>query len=278
MNVKYLAASSVVALITVSTVQAADITVSRDPAAAETVSVVSPPFSWTGFYVGGQIGNFSSAVKADRLGGEQVTSVGDEFLPKLSGFMGGLYVGSNVDLGNGLVLGVDTDFVWINKSNEKSLPKETVGEGDIPVINQMLNKAHLILKEGDQIKVGNEIAKGYSLKEKWTGATRVRIGFSANRILPYVSGGIAYTQLKNAQTVSVSDKVGNNLISGDLFDEKKAWVGYTLGAGIDLAMTDNVILRAEYRYSDFGKKKLFNEKLESSYKTNDFRFGMAYKF
>ncbi|AQX30694.1 outer membrane protein [Bartonella schoenbuchensis] len=55
-------------------------------------------------------------------------------------------------------------------------------------------------------------------------------------------------------------------------------VGYTLGGGVDFAMADNVILRAEYRYSDFGKQKFAKDKLELDYQTNDFRVGVAYKF
>ncbi|WP_208442595.1 outer membrane protein, partial [Bartonella raoultii] len=52
----------------------------------------------------------------------------------------------------------------------------------------------------------------------------------------------------------------------------------TLGAGVDFAMTDNVLLRAEYRYSDYGKKKYFKDTAELQYRTNDFRVGVAYKF
>ncbi|WP_422614300.1 outer membrane protein, partial [Bartonella schoenbuchensis] len=39
-----------------------------------------------------------------------------------------------------------------------------------------------------------------------------------------------------------------------------------------------VILRAEYRYSDFGKKSFINDNVEVDVKTNDFRVGVAYKF
>ncbi|WP_375650803.1 MULTISPECIES: hypothetical protein [unclassified Bartonella] len=33
-------------------------------------------------------------------------------LPMPSGFISGIYLGSNVDLGNVLILGVETDTVW----------------------------------------------------------------------------------------------------------------------------------------------------------------------
>ncbi|WP_019220641.1 outer membrane protein [Bartonella senegalensis] len=118
----------------------------------------------------------------------------------------------------------------------------------------------------------------HTLKQNWAGATRVRIGFAVNRFMPYVAGGIAYTQLED--TVSISFKKDGERVgpSKTLTDEKKTMIGYTLGGGVDFAMTDNVLLRAEYRYSDFGKKKFAKEKLEINYKTNDFRVGVAYKF
>ncbi len=55
-------------------------------------------------------------------------------------------------------------------------------------------------------------------------------------------------------------------------------VGFTVGGGVDLAMKDNIILRAEYRYSDFGKKQFVKDTGKFSYKTNDFRVGAAFKF
>lgn len=56
--------------------------------------------------------------------------------------------------------------------------------------------------------------------------------------------------------------------------------GYTLGAGLDYAMTDHIILRAEYCYTDFGGDD-FNVdgwKRNVDLKSNDLRIGVAYKF
>ncbi|MER8912993.1 hypothetical protein NKI32_04050 [Mesorhizobium sp. M0761] len=41
-------------------------------------------------------------------------------------------------------------------------------------------------------------------------------------------------------------------------------------------MTDNLLLRAEYRYTDFGTEALPNGKVDL--KTNEVRLGIAYKF
>ncbi len=118
----------------------------------------------------------------------------------------------------------------------------------------------------------------HTFKQNWGGATRVRIGFAADRFMPYLAGGIAYGQFQDTVSISVKDEDGRVVSSKNLADETKTMIGYTLGGGVDFSLLDNVIVRAEYRYSDFGKKKFAKEKLEVNYKTNDFRVGVAYKF
>ncbi|WP_375701575.1 outer membrane protein, partial [Bartonella sp. AA81SXKL] len=101
----------------------------------------------------------------------------------------------------------------------------------------------------------------------------------ADRIMPYVAGGVSYAQVQAVSSTKVTKAADDaEIASAQLFDKTKTLVGFTLGGGVDFAMTDNVLLRAEYRYSDFGKKKFEKEGSELSYKTNDFRVGVAYKF
>ncbi|PIT69586.1 outer membrane protein [Bartonella tribocorum] len=129
------------------------------------------------------------------------------------------------------------------------------------------------LDQEDEVETLN-----HTFKQNWGGATRVRVGFSADRFMPYLAGGIAYGQFQDTVSISVKGEDGSVVFSKNLTDETKTMIGYTVGGGVDFAVLDNVIVRAEYRYSDFGKKKFAKEKLEVNYKTNDFRVGVAYKF
>ncbi|CBI75877.1 Pap31 [Bartonella clarridgeiae 73] len=292
MNMKCLMTASVVALMTAYAAQAADITVPQET--GETI-VVAPAFSWTGFYVGGQIGGFSSKTSFSSRDGDDSKKwlpLHKDLWSKPSGFTGGFYTGSNVDLGNGLILGVDTDVIWSGRKDEKTheVTVELEDKDKNKHQEKSVSRSPVVFADGEEKEV--EITKyGHTLKEKWAGATRIRIGFAADRIMPYVAGGVAYTQLQDSFSTSVS----RQKVSGakaeradkepsaepntvNTVDESKTMIGYTLGAGVDFAMTDNVVLRAEYRYSDFGKKKLHNDKLEVNYKANDFRVGVAYKF
>ncbi|WP_074380872.1 outer membrane protein [Bartonella doshiae] len=275
MTKKYLITTSIFALISVSAVRAADIIIPATPAPVVVVS----PFSWSGFYLGGQIGGFLSEValsySEDKNGGTW-EPVDKEHLPKLSGFVGGIYAGFNFDIDSGFVIGADTDVVLSNKKDTKDIDwlKQNVSrsledEEDIPILRNMKNNRALY----SSVK-----AMQHTLEQKWAGATRVRVGFSIERLLPYIAGGVAYTQVKNAFVDAEGATSREMNISDLLHDEEKMMIGFTLGGGIDFSMTDNVILRAEYRYSDFGKKKFANERIEIGYKTNDFRVGVAYKF
>lgn len=58
--------------------------------------------------------------------------------------------------------------------------------------------------------------------------------------------------------------------------------GWNIGGGVDYSVTDNLILRAEYRYTDFGSKTFhdlwYEDEAKIKLKTNDIRLGIAYKF
>ena len=87
--------------------------------------------------------------------------------------------------------------------------------------------------------------------------------------MPYIAGGVAFGGVKNSLNVGGSD-----------YNNDKTLTGWTVGTGVDYAATDNVLLRLEYRYTDFGNKDfdLGNTATRGSFKTNDIRLGVAYKF
>lgn len=202
-----------------------------------------------------------------------------DFMPKLSGFVGGFYAGANVILGNSFILGFDTDMVLSDKKDIK-----TVKINDYSQNEELRNKNVAGDSEGmvaPGIYNENVVSKikfatyNHTLKQKWAGATRIRVGFTANRVMPYIAGGISYTQLQDVLLRSSEER---GQIVDKTVKEARTMIGYILGAGIDFAMIGNTILRTEYRYSDFGKKQFAKSGVERSYKTNDFRVGIAYKF
>ena len=73
------------------------------------------------------------------------------------------------------------------------------------------------------------------------GSVRGRIGFAVDRALFYATGGAAFAEFKTSTTFAgFTDSTDNSR------------VGYTVGGGVEYAITSQWSLRGEYRYSDFG--------------------------
>ncbi|MBB5073562.1 outer membrane immunogenic protein [Bartonella callosciuri] len=275
MTKKYLITTSIFSLILVSAVQAADVILPEQPAPV----VSAPAFSWTGFYLGGLVGGLSSSTALSYLEDGDTGKwipVGKELLPKLSGFTGGIYASSNLDIDSGFVIGIDTDIILSGQKDAKDI--KPLQGSKMKLRRDSLEGTSWGIESRDSLGTSSDIVH-HTLNQKWFGATRLRVGFAVDRMMPYIAGGVAYTQLQNIFT-KAADRTSKKAVSVSdlLHDEKKTMIGYTLGGGVDFAMTDNVIVRAEYRYSDYGKKKFAQEKIEMGYKTDDFRVGVAYKF
>lgn len=110
---------------------------------------------------------------------------------------------------------------------------------------------------------------------KWTGAVRGRVGYALDRFLPYVAGGLGFGRFETAYAWP----------SGSKIEGEATVTGWTIGAGIDYAITDNLIARLDYRYTDFGKNKVNLNYLGSYYDSSevesnmhDVRVGVSYKF
>lgn len=107
---------------------------------------------------------------------------------------------------------------------------------------------------------------------RWSGAARARVGYAVDRFLPYIAGGVAFG--------NIEDKL--HVLGEKLLSESKTQAGWTIGGGIDYAVTDNIVTRVEYRYTDFNKHNynFDNTSVGGSGKlsTNEVRLGVAYKF
>ncbi|MGH6774027.1 outer membrane protein, partial [Brucella tritici] len=114
MKIKSLLLASTVTLIATTGAKAADAIV-EEPAP---VIVTEPIFSWTGAYIGGQIGY-----------GWGKSEFEDAFRVKPDGFLGGLYAGYNFDVGNNFILGIDGDITYNNlKDNYSATDGDIAGD------------------------------------------------------------------------------------------------------------------------------------------------------
>ena len=117
--------------------------------------------------------------------------------------------------------------------------------------------------EGDITATGmSDTAGGVKVTNPWNGTFRGRAGYNWDRFLVYGTGGLAVGEVKT-KAGGVSDSNTN--------------VGWTLGAGVEAAITNNVTARVEYRYTDLGSTNFANVgKLD--YTSNQVLTGIGLKF
>lgn len=106
--------------------------------------------------------------------------------------------------------------------------------------NWALGSAFILGAEADLGYDWNEYTSGTeALETTVQGGLRARVGYAADRALFYAAGGWTATQLSYRDTgVSIEDTLN----------------GWTIGAGVDYALTDRLFARGEYRYNDYGRK------------------------
>jgi len=179
------------------------------------------------------------------FGNAKFSPIGGDLRPR--GFLGGIYAGYNFDVGSNVILGIDGDFsgAEINRTGvDNSDPSATAS-------------------------VKTDL--------RWSGAIRPRIGYAINRFMPYIAGGVAFGNIKDTVSLTTTATATQNSVT-----QQKTKTGWTIGGGVDYAATDNVILRLEYRYTDFRRRDLgagfANATLNQKLTTNDIRLGVAYKF
>jgi outer membrane immunogenic protein len=122
--------------------------------------------------------------------------------------------------------------------------------------------------EGDLIVSGVDGEEGpLSLDQGLNGSLRARAGVALDQFLLYGTGGAALTEVE--------------LGGGGADDDAMLW-GWTVGAGAETMITDNITARVEYRYTDY-EDETFSvgappASVESDLSTHSVRAGVGVKF
>jgi outer membrane immunogenic protein len=196
--------------------QAADLPMAPPPPQAA-VFVPVPPFSWTGFYLGGNLGagwnhgNISDSAGAFTWGANNSTT-----------FVGGAQVGFNYQISN-VVLGIEGDFDWFANNNNSGA--------------------------GTSIAAGGPVVQG-SNNGRWLTTLTGRVGLAADRLLVYMKGGGAWVGSNN---LTLSNVVGGGSVSIGNSNTSSGWVG---GAGIEWAFANNWTAKFEYDYVGLSNNSL----------------------
>ena len=180
--------------------------------------VVAPLWSWTGFYVGINGGYGWGNIDDDDNGLFGPTTYN---LDADGGVIGG-QIGYNWQMDR-FVFGVESDAQYANLSSTNNQLFDFDGDGTAD----------------DSLGIEAEL--------NWFGTTRLRAGFAPGRFLIFATGGLAYGDADVGY--SFNGDV-NDVFLSSRDDETR--LGWTVGGGVEGAITDNVTAKLEYLYVDLG--------------------------
>jgi outer membrane immunogenic protein len=225
-----------------------------DMAVKAPIPMAPAPFSWTGFYIGANVG-----------GGWTGNNGGSDFGPlfppfivlapqaaiptlipgqldvlggngRRSGVLGGGQVGYNWQV-NQFVLGVEADAVGTGLGGNSASATRTFGP---PILLATVNQT--VSVEFGRID--------------WMASFRGRAGFAVDHALFYVTGGGAVAGI-GGSTTTVVNGPGIAIPAGTFVatngGDRTRW-GWTVGGGVEWAFSQNWSVAGEYRHTDFGNR------------------------
>jgi outer membrane immunogenic protein len=198
-----------------------------------------PVFSWTGCYIGADVGGAWSRQTAsvNTMPFQNQASVSGGI--NGSSAIGGPYVGCNYQFAPGWVLGVEGDFGWASLSGATSGPNLFANGTPATLPGVLVN--------GVPIESGGV---SWSEKTDWLASFRGRLGYAVvPNVLVYGTGGAAWTRTSYSALDAFTGGCPN--CSTTAFEDTRT--GWVAGAGIDWApWSNNWILRLEYLHYQFG--------------------------
>ena len=189
-------------------------------------------YNWTGCYIGGNAGyGWQNAENRLAVTNGAVPYFNPVVIPGVdatgtgsldsSGFAGGLQAGCNLQRG-GVVWGIEGDFNWFDQGASFG--------GPFPYSNAA---GSYVLTVDDS--------------KKWLATARGRVGYANDRVLVYVTGGLAALRVDFTQTFNEPTFTLQQVASSS--DTKFGW---TVGAGIEAAPWGCCwSVKLEYLYARF---------------------------
>ena len=114
---------------------------------------------------------------------------------------------------------------------------------------------------------------GVTTQHSYDADLRGRVGYAIDRVLLFAAGGVAFGNIDTRYSGAALPGVAT-------FNSDR--IGWTLGGGMEYAFTNNIIGRAEYRFTDLGSASYakaangFTDK--TRFESNAALLGLMYKF
>ena len=247
----------------------------------------TPLYDWNGFYVGVNAGygggNFEHPLQligpdedgeepypeepypevTDQLvdpGPGQIIFATGSADVTAGGFVGGVQGGYNWQFDENFLIGIEGDIQGTNIDGSVSL--------------SITDETGALLLPGDSLdaELGTQL--------DWFATIRPRIGWVNDRFVVYATGGLAWGQTTSSVSATLAD---TTLIDESITNDRFGW---TIGAGIEYALFDNITFKTEYLYTDLGSEQIvnldlgdgYNLSMDSDVKFHVVRAGLNFQF
>lgn len=226
---------------------------------------------WDGLHVGIAGGYSWAEANTDRIVPPDTRSplVGFIIPFDTRGYSGKLGAGYDHQFDSGLVLGADAGFSF----GDVSLGQTTVWTG--------------VLCCGG---VDRRRYVDINSRLEWSGELRGRAGYSMGTYLPFLTAGVTWARYSHSFEFSDASAVTVPAVPG-IEHDGRTYIGWTIGAGLEKAITEKLSLRGEYSYSDYGRESGYAFRQTSNGSTydidgeygidlrrHDFKVGVSYRF
>ena len=200
----------------------------------------SPPppaiYDWTGVYVGGHV---DGGILVDSVSQNGVSPGGFGLSGSANlrpaGVIGGAQIGANYEFAP-WVVGVEAS--WTDSGISGSTLTGCVGGCAVPPAPGTLIASERFTSEA-----------------QWFAALTGRVGYAANDWLFYAKAGGAWMRVKYAEDLLAAGGGGvpaGATVVTQVIDDNRT--GFTVGAGIEFGLVENLSAKIEYDFYDFGSK------------------------
>ena len=178
---------------------------------------VSPntPINWTGYYAGLDAGVIFNQ---SQLSGHQSNFLSNTNAYNqnisVTSFLPGFHGGYNYQLPSNLVIGAELAFTY----------PDSLGRYNYSTANGSLYDK-------------------FSFKNRLQGSILTKIGYSVCNFLPYFTVGASFADTGSTYTNE----------SGNSYSNQNVQVGWVMGAGLEYSILQNLSVRTEYLYTDYGR-------------------------
>ncbi len=189
------------------------------------------PYDWTGFYAGGFAGSAWGTTKWD------IPRTATSANPQIAGAIGGGTVGYNKQIGR-WVVGAEGDLAFTNAQGGQSCQD---GINNINVTANCDDDIHLLATVAARV--------GYAWWDDVLIFAKAGGAWTNNLLNASCNGDAQFEQGGCVPSNDINGAVQNLIVKDSRF-------GWTVGAGVELALTASWSAKLEYDHLDFGSKNL----------------------